>query len=318
MAFLEGRAGSPTLVRTGPTSMIFYYEGVRLATVTNPGHYDPEARMKDLDAYGIDVQIISLTTPSVELIPAAEGVAWAKRVNDYFAEVCGEYKGRLYPMATLPYQDVKESVKEMERARRDLGARGITLFSSIREKPVYSPEMLPIYEAAEAYDMPLFIHPAPPLTTEVMKRVQMPLPLFGFVLDTTMAVTGLIFQGILERYPRLKIIHSHLGGVFPYLVGRIDDSFRSYSKDYGLSLPLPPSEYYKRSVYVDAISFHLPAMKCALDYLGPDHILTGTDYAHPIGGPERVVGCVKDLRLPAGDEEKILWKNAARLFKLDP
>jgi len=316
MAFLEGRAGSPTMVRTGPTSMIFYYEGVRLATVSNPGHYDPEPRMKDLDKYGIDIQIISLTTPSVELIPAAEGVMWAKRVNDYYAEVCEKYKGRLYPMATLPYQDIKESVKEMERARRDLGARGITLFSSIREKPIYSPEMLPIYEAAEAYDMPVFIHPAPPLTTEVMKRVQMPLPLFGFILDTTMAVTGLIFQGILERYPKLKIIHAHLGGVFPYLVGRIDDSFRSYAKDYGLSLPLPPSEYYRRNVFVDAISFHLPAMKCALEFLGPDHILVGTDYAHPIGGPERVIDCIKDLGLPAETEEKILWKNAAQLFKL--
>ena len=87
MAFLEGRAGSPTMVRTGPTSMIFYYEGVRLATVSNPGHYDPEPRMKDLDKYGIDIQIISLTTPSVELIPAAEGVMWAKRVNDYYLQI---------------------------------------------------------------------------------------------------------------------------------------------------------------------------------------------------------------------------------------
>jgi len=183
--------------------------------------------------------------------------------------------------------------------------------------PIYSPEMFPIYEAAEAYDLPIFIHPAPPLTTEVMKRVQMPLPLFGFILDTTMAVTGLIFQGILARFPKLKILHAHLGGVFPYLVGRIDDSFKSYAKDYGFTLPLPPSEYYKRNVYVDAISFHLPAMKCALEFLGPDHILIGTDYAHPIGGPERIIGCVKDLRLPAGEEEKILWKNAAQLFKLD-
>ena len=317
MAFLDGRAGSPTMVRTGPTSMIFYHEGARLATVSNPGHYDPEPRMKDLDRYGIDIQIISLTTPSVELIPVAEGVVWAKKVNDYFAQVCEKYKGRLYPMATLPYQDVKESVKEMERARKDLGARGITLFSSIRDKPIYSPELLPIYEAAEAYDMPIFIHPAPPLATEVMKRVQMPLPLFGFILDTTMAVTGLIFQGILERYPRLKIMHAHLGGVFPYLVGRINDSFKSYAKDYGLSLPLPPSEYYRRNVYVDTISFHLPAMKCAFEFLGADHILLGTDYAHPIGGPERIVESVKALRLPAGDEEKIFWKNATLIFKLD-
>ena len=127
----------------------------------------------------------------------------------------------------------------------------------------------------------------------------------------------MIFHGILESFPQLKIIHAHLGGVFPYLVGRIDDSFKSYSKDHGFSLQQLPSEYYKKNVYVDAISFHLPAMKCALEFLGPDHILMGTDYAHPIGGPERVVGFIKDLGLPEEDTEKILRKNAVKLFKLD-
>jgi aminocarboxymuconate-semialdehyde decarboxylase len=315
--YLEGRRGSPTLKRIGPANMIFYHKGLRLATINRAGHYDPEARMKDLDEYGIDLQIVSLTTPSVELIPAREGVVWAKKVNDYLAEVCEKYKGRLYAYATLPLQDVKGSVKELERAYKELGVRGVTFFSNINGIPIYSSKFLPLYEAAEAYEMPLFIHPSPPLTTEAMKKARLPLPLFGFVLDTTMAVTGLIFQGIIERYPRLKIIHAHLGGVFPYLVGRIDDSFESYSKDYGFSLQRLPSDYYRRNVYVDAISFHLPAMKCALEFLGPDHILMGTDYAHPIGGPEKVVGFVKDLGLPKAETEKILWKNAVKLFKLE-
>jgi aminocarboxymuconate-semialdehyde decarboxylase len=231
--------------------------------------------------------------------------------------VCEKYRGRLYAYATLPLQDVKESIKELERAYKELGVKGVIIFSNIKGMPIYSPKFLPIYEAAEAYEMPLFIHPAPPVTTDAMKKASMPLPLFGFILDTTMAVTGLIFHGILESFPQLKIIHAHLGGVFPYLVGRIDDSFKSYSKDYGFSLQQMPSEYYKKNVYVDAISFHLPAMKCALEFLGPDHILMGTDYAHPIGGPEKVVGFIKDLGLPEEDTEKILRKNAVKLFKLD-
>lgn len=317
MDYLEGRKGSTTLKRTGPTEMIFYYKGVRLSTVNKVGHYDPEARMKDLDKYGIDIQIISLTTPSVELISRREGVIWAKKVNDYLATVCEKYRGRLYAYATLPLQDVKESVKELERAYKVLGAKGVIIFSNIRGMPIYSPKFFPIYEAVEAYEIPIFIHPAPPLTTEVMKKAMMPLSLFGFTLDTTMAVTGLIFQGILERFPQLKIIHAHLGGVFPYLVGRVEDCFRTYSKDYGFSLERPPSEYYKRNVYVDAISFHLPAMKCALEFLGPEHILIGTDYAHPIGGPEKVVGFVKGLGLSQEETEKILWKNSAKLFKLE-
>jgi aminocarboxymuconate-semialdehyde decarboxylase len=296
--------------------MIFYYEGMRLATVNKPGHYDPASRIQDLDAYGIDMQIVSLTTPSVELIPSTEGVMWAKRVNDHLAAMCNQYKGRFLFYATLPYQDVRESVKEIERAR-SLGAKGITLFSNIAGKPVYLPEFLPIYEVAESYSMPIFVHPAPPLSTEVMKQARMPLPLYGFILDTTMAVTGLIFEGVLQRYPRLKIIHAHLGGVFPYMAGRVNDCFNTYAKDFGYSLPEAPTEYYKRNVYVDAISFHLPSMKCAVDFLGIDHILLGTDYAHPIGGPDKIIGFVKDLCLSDEDYEKILWKNAARLFNLE-
>lgn len=317
MDFLEGRKGSPTLKRIGPNEMIFYYKGARLATVSREGHYDPEARMKDLEDYGIDIQIMSLTTPSVELVSKREGVIWAKKVNDYFASVCEKYRNRLYAYATLPLQESKESVKELERAYKELGAKGAIIFSNVKGIPIYSQEFFPIYEAAEDYGIPLFIHPAPPVTTEVMKKASLPLPLFGFVFDTTMAVTGLIFQGILEKFPKLRIIHAHLGGVFPYLVGRIDDSFKSYQKDYGLSLQQAPSAYYKRNFYVDAISFHLPAMRCALEFLGPDHILIGTDYAHPIGGPERVMGFVKDLDLGEENTEKILWKNAAALFRLE-
>ena len=81
--------------------------------MNNPGHYDPEPRMRDLDTYGIDIQMVSLTTPSVELIPAAEGVEWAKKVNDHLAEMCRKGPGRFYAFATLPYQDVPEALKEL-------------------------------------------------------------------------------------------------------------------------------------------------------------------------------------------------------------
>ncbi len=317
MEYLDGRAGSPTMKRTGPTSMVFYSDGMRLATVSRPGHYDPEPRIKDLDEYGIDTQIVSLTCPSVELIPAKEGVLWAKKVNDYLAEMCAQYKGRFYAYATLPYQDVKESVKELERAR-GLGARGIMLFSNLAGKPVYAPEFFPIYEAAAEYDMPFFIHPAPPVTTEAMKRVQMPLPLYGFILDTTMAISGLIFTGVLEKLPKLKFIHAHLGGVFPYMVGRINDCFKTYAADHGYyQLPKEPSEYYREQVWDDVISFHMPSMRCALEFVGADHLLIGTDYAHPIGGPDKVAQYVNDLGLSQEDTEKIFYKNAMKLFKIE-
>ncbi|MBA7629267.1 hypothetical protein ES703_36765 [subsurface metagenome] len=317
MDYLEKSTGRITMKRTGPTSMVFYAEGVPFGHISRAGHYDPEARIEDMDKYGIDIQMLTLTTPSVEVVPAKEGVIWAKRVNDYLASVCQKYPKRFYACATLPYQEVGEAIRELDRAYNDLGVRGIIMFSNINGKPIVSPEFHPIYAKAEEYELPILIHPAPPLTADVMKRLRLPIPLFGFVFDTTMAVISLIFQGVLEKYPKLKLIHSHLGGVVPYMVGRIDDSFNSYSKEQGLELPKAPSEYYKGQVYVDSISYHLPAMRCCLDWLGPDHIMLGTDYAHPIGHIEQAIQDITDMGLSEEDTDKILGRNAARIFKLE-
>jgi len=317
MTYLEKRTESPRMERTGPTSMTFYSENVPLAHINRAGHYDPEARIEDMDKYGIDIQIISLTTPSVELVPANDGVIWARRVNDYLASVCQKYPKRFYAYATVPYQDMDNAIRELDRAYKDLRVKGLIMFSNINGKPIASPEFYPIYARAEEYELPILIHPAPPLTADVMKKVKLPLPLFGFTLDTTMAVISLIFQGVLQKYPGLKIIHSHLGGVVPYLAQRIEDSFRSYSKEWGFKLPKTPSEYYKSQVYPDSISFYLPAMRCCLDFVGPDHILLGTDYAHPVGNPEQAISYVRDMGLSEEDTNKILGENAARIFKLE-
>jgi len=314
---LEKSTGRITMKRTGPTSMTFFAGGVPLAHVSKAGHYDPEARLEDMDRYGIKANILSLTTPSVELVPVKEGVIWAKKVNDYYASLCQKYPNRFYAYATLPYQDIDEAMKELDRAYRELGVKGIVMFSNIDGKPITSPEFYPIYAKAEQYELPILIHPAPPMTADLMKKLKLPSPLFGFVFDTTISVISLIFQGVLEKYPKLKLIHSHLGGVVPYMVGRIDDSFNNYSKEYGLELSKAPSEYYKEQVYVDSISYHLPAMRCCIDWLGADHVMLGTDYAHPVGHIEVAIRDIMDMDLSKEDTDKILGGNAARIFKLE-
>jgi len=123
MDHLEKSTGRITMKRTGPTSVVFYAEGVPLAHVSRAGHYEPEARLEDMDKYGIDANILSLTTPSVEVVPLKEGVLWAKKVNDYFASLCQKYPKRFYAYATLPYQDIDKATKELDRAYRILGLR---------------------------------------------------------------------------------------------------------------------------------------------------------------------------------------------------
>ena len=315
--YLEKSSGRITMERTGPTSMTFYADGVPLVHISRAGHYDPEAMLEDMDKHGIDAMIVSLTIPGVEVVPAKDAIIWARKVNEYYASLCQKYPKRFYAYAALPYQDTDEATKELERAYSDLGLKGIMMFSNINGKPLTSPEFYPIYAKAEEYDLPVLIHPGPPLTANLMKELRLPSPLFGFVFDTTIAVISLIFQGVLEKYPKLKLIHSHLGGVVPYMVGRIDDCFNNYFQEYGLELPKAPSVYYREQVYVDSISYHLPAMKCCFDWLGPDHIMLGTDYAHPIGHIEVAKRDIMDMGLSEEDTDKILGRNAARIFKLE-
>lgn len=315
--YVETRTTSPTMKWTGPTSMVFYSEDVIVAHVDRAGHYDLNARIEDLDKYDIDTQILSLTIPGVELLPLDEAIVWAKKVNDYFAEVCHKYPGRFYAYATLPYQDIDEAMKELDRAYKDLGAKGIMMFSNFNGKPIASPEFDPIYAKANEYELPILIHPAPPLTAEAMKKVKIPYQLYGYTLDTTMAVVSLIFQGVLEKYPSLNLIHSHLGGVAPYLAERMEDAFRGYAREWGIELSKTPSEYYKRQVYPDSINYHMPALKCCLEWVGADRICFGTDYAHRVGRPEQGVAMIRELGLSAEDTDKILGGNAVRLFKLD-
>jgi len=313
--YLGQRSECPKMEQKGDTLFLSSHNAPA-SRISHSGHFDPSARIKDMDQCGIDAQILSLTLPSVEELPVDEGVTWARKINDHFAEVCSKYPGRFYANASLPFQDIEEALKELDRAYRQLGAKGITMFSNVNFKPLSSPEFHPIYAKAEEYGLPIFIHPGIPFDVETIRKHKFNLGLYGFTYDTTMAVMSLIWQGVLEKYPRLTLIHSHLGGVVPYLVERMEDSWRVSAKMLGLELPKEPSEYYRRQVYPDSISGYLPAMRCCLDFVGPRHICLGTDYAHGIGNWVQAIAFVKALGLSEEDTNNILGGNAARIYHI--
>jgi aminocarboxymuconate-semialdehyde decarboxylase len=161
-----------------------------------------------------------------------------------------------------------------------------------------------------------------PLTDKILDMMKIPYQLYGYTFDTTMAVISLIFHGVFERNPKLKMIHTHMGGMVPYLVRRLQDSWKGYSKEWGLELSESPDLTYKRQVYPDTASFYLPAMKCCLEWVGADHMVIGTDYAHRVGDPEGAIKCIKDLgsqiKLPQAQLDLMLGKNAEKLFNLPP
>lgn len=316
--YLSKRIECPRIEQKGPSSMIFYSHNVRCSSADGPAYFDPAARMEHLDHCGIDVQILSLPPPGVEELAVDEGAEWARRINESFAEVCSRYPGRFYAYATLPYQDVEEALKELDRAYHDLGAKGIAMPSNVNFEPLSSPAFLPIYAKADEYGLPILIHPGVPYTGEIMLKHKLIPALYGFLLDTTMAVTSLIWCGVLETYPGLKIVHAHLGGMVPYLVKRMEDCWQFYLKSFGgETLPKRPSEYYRRQVFPDSVSSYPPAMRCCLDFVGSEQIVLGSDYPFPVGGWEQAIDFIKQLNLSEEDTRKILGKNAARIFHLD-
>ncbi len=309
-------------VQTGPHSYVCKYKEVVVAHIDRPGHYDLEARIADLDKAGLDVQIMSKTVPGPELLEPEAGVYWAKKINDAYAEAIQKYPGRLYSYASLPYQDVDEACKELERCSKDLGVRGIQMFSNCQGVPMHEPQFDPIFALAEQWDLPILMHPTIPLTADILDLMKIPYQLYGYTFDTTMAVISLIFQGVFQRHPKMKMIHAHLGGMAPYLVRRLEDSWKGYAKEWGLELDEMPGDTYKRQVWPDTTSFYLPAMKCCMEWVGVEHMVIGTDYAHRVGDPEGAIKSIidlgKEMNLTPDEVDLLLGKNAEKLFNLPP
>lgn len=192
------------------------------------------------------------------------------------------------------------------------------MYSSVEGEMVTQPRFYPIFQRAAEYGVPVKIHPSfRPLTLEAMQKAGLPLQLFGFTLDTTMALTLMLLQGFFEKLPGLKVIHSHLGGMAPYMMGRIDTAFKRYAKEICVECSLPPSVAYKDHVYVDTLSMHVPAIRCAYEYMGIDHLLFGTDYPHRASGTvEGNLEVLDRVGFSREEMEKVLSGNTVNLFDL--
>ncbi len=259
----------------GGTHFRCYYNNVCVAHIDRAGHYDLEARIKDLDAGGLDTQLISVTIPGPECLERDTGIYWAKKCNDALKTAMDAYPGRFFFLATLPYQDPEEACKELERCH-DMGARGIQMFSNLNGDPLFLEKYHGIYDLASKWEMPMLMHPAVPLTASVMDKVRIPYQLWGYTLDTSMAVVSLIMQGVFEKYPGLRIVHGHLGGMVPYFVRRLQDSYKGYGKEWGIELKESPDITYAQKVFPDTTSFYLPAMKCCLEWVGAGQMCVGS------------------------------------------
>ena len=273
--------------------------------------YCPEAKLKDMDAAGVDVSVLSVNIPGPEWLEPDLAVAGAQLCNDYLADVCARHPGRFVGLACLPLNDVTAARAELQRAVVQLGLRGVFLPSHIAGQPVDAPQFETFYADAEVLGVPLVLHPTVAPWHSAIREYSM-IPMIGFMVDTSIAMLRLILGGVLERHPRLQIVHPHAGGVLPYLMGRVME--QTEVKRRGREhITRSPAEYY-RQVYLDLVSLSALAIRYAYDFAGPDRLLFGSD--HPWVGVDTLLELVQALDIPEADRARIMGLNAVWLFKI--
>lgn len=273
--------------------------------------YSAEQKIKDMDQSGVDMSVISVNIPSPDLLIPELAVEGAQICNNYIAELCTQYPGRFVGIASLPLNDVPAAIIELDRAIDELDLRGVFLCSHLNGKHLDAPEFEPFYAHVAQRGVPLVLHPTVPMWGETIKDYSM-IPMLGFMVDTSIAMLRLILGGVLERHPALKVVHPHVGGILPYIMGRIEEQteVKRRGRD---NITKSPRDYYKQ-VYLDLVSPDQLAMKYAYEFASSDQILFGSD--HPWVTIDTILDFVKQIECSDSDLEKMLGLNALNLFSI--
>ncbi len=307
VSLMEKRKKSPYVYRKDGGTYIVVNDWVRRLM---PKHMDVDAKIADMDASGIGVTALSINDPGPELF-GNDGPAIARLVNDAIADIAKQHPGRFFGLMVLPLQDIEASQVEMERCANKLGMKGILLYSNLDGAFPDEDRFRPMFDQAQRLDLPVLLHPAYPMTFQATKGYEMATTL-GLMFDTTIALGRIILSGILDQYPKLKLVCPHVGGTLPYLAGRMDHQTMVLKRG-AANIHKPPSEYLKE-IWFDTVSPIGLAVQYGIDFAGPDKMLFSTD--HPWVDPKIILGVVKGLNLPAGVEAKVMGGNARALFKL--
>ncbi|MBW2194633.1 MAG: amidohydrolase family protein [Deltaproteobacteria bacterium] len=292
---------------------IIVQHGNRLVTITPPMN-NVNKRIEDMDQSGFDMQILTLSAPSVDIFPVETGETLAKVVNDEIARICQEDPDHFMAFATLPFIDPNRTVKELERCIDALGFKGACMGTNINGMGLDDQILYPFYERMADYDLPIHIHPRAPADKETYKDYRL-VPMIGFEMELCIAVVRLIMGGVMERFPNLKFIVSHLGGALPYLAERIQNCYEAYPECQE-NISRPAKDYLKR-FYYDTVSFFEPALMCAYSFLGARRLILGSDYPHVIGDIREAVTSIEHLDIPQTDKEMIYSANILRLIHKD-
>jgi len=289
---------------------IIKYRGARFFGVT-PAMTNVALRLEDMDRVGIDVEVISLSTPNVFFTDAAHQPEIARITNDAYAELIAQHPTRFKGFASIPMDAPDAALAELHRAINELKLNGVILLSNIGGKPLTSPEYRPFFAEANRMKLCILLHPMLPANTEPFREYVLG-PIVGFMFDTTLAVARMCFDGMLREFPDIRWIVGHLGGAVPYLMERMDNGWRDFPECRDKIDELP-SVYLKR-LYYDTVNFNPHMLMMARDMIGADHIVMGSDYPHLLGSIDRAVSSIESLAISEIEKEQIFEGTALSIL----
>ena len=306
------KTGGTYNIKTRPDGQDEIFRGDTPVVIPQKGHFDWELRLQAMDAAGIDVSVVSLTCPNVYWGGEDVSVRAAVEANDNVADAQSRYPDRLRWFASLPWEYPQRAVQELERACAK-GAVGVMVLANVSGKSLTDPMFAPIWAEIDKRGLPVLVHPTDPPGVDLMDMTKFDLSWsVGFMFDTTLAITRMIFEGFFDQYPNLNIIASHGGGTLPYLVGRFEkgDEVEIPSRR---QMKRKPTDYL-RHIYYDSITYNLGALQYLISVVGESQVMFGTDWPHQV---HDVKGAFANTaRLPAPQMNAVRASNAQRLFKL--
>ncbi|HEX9263581.1 MAG TPA: amidohydrolase family protein [Candidatus Binatia bacterium] len=275
---------------------------------------DLDLRLSIMDQQGVDMQVLSpASSYFFYWMPVTESLEFARWLNDRLAEAVAKHPRRFVALASVPMQDGVTAAAELDRAVNQLGLRGAEIASNINGRYFDDPGFEPFWEAAQALDALIFVHPNQVVGAERMKDYHLA-NLIGNPTDTSLAFAKLIFGGVLERFPRLKFLLAHAGGFLPYTWGRLDRGYRIQDSATA-KISKPPSDYVKL-LFFDTVTHSQMALEYLIENFGAEHVLLGSDYPYDMGDPEPVAS-LQGARVDPKQTSQVACANACKLLRID-